>query len=36
MRVCMYIRVCVCIYMPQRVFIHTCKCINNEVNNMYD
>ena len=47
MCVCVYcVYVCICmlviymcthifLHMPQRVFIHTCKCINIEVNNMY-
>ena len=31
-----YMRTHIFLHMPQRVFIHTCKCINIEVNNMYD
>ena len=31
-----YMRTHIFLHMPQRVFTHTCKCINNEVNNMYD
>ena len=41
--VCMCVCVClwyICVHIflhtPQRVFIHTGKCINIEVNNMYD
>ena len=31
-----YMRTHIFLHMPQRVFIHTCKYINIEVNNMYD
>ena len=29
-----YMRTHIILHMSQRVFIHTCKCINIEVNNM--
>ena len=31
-----YMRTHIFLHMPQRVFIYSCKCINIEVDNMYD